>query len=351
MSAFFVFRSRRTALTGIIFPILFGAVLSCCIEMLQIYVPTRHCSAIDVITNVTGSTLGVLAAILFVELAGDNLTGTLLARCTDRTALTLLFLAAADLTAPFFPIMGRTALWAKFIFFLHSPFTVLPAVSYAAFWLACGLLLRAANLEPARLWLTLSLVAIPCQIAVTSRQPTLSDIAGAIAGLLLFLAIGKQQRLAAAFFLTVLIVRGLAPFHFQQQAAYFTWIPFGGFLNMDWQTGLSVFIEKLFFYGSAIWLLQISGLSLAASTAATATLLAGIEVAQQWLPGRTAEITDPLIALLIGLAMHVKQKPAASLPDSWPPRFPAIPSLPFPATHSPCTPTSGESPQSAGSPD
>jgi VanZ family protein len=324
MSAYFVFRSRRSVLPGLIAPVLFGGVLSSSIEMLQLFVPLRICSAMDVVTNVIGSTLGVIAALLFQELAGEEASrakragllgslGSLFVRTVDRSALALLFCAAAYLVAPFFPIMGHTLLEEKLTVFFHSPiFSPVPFLSAAGFWFVSGLLLQAANLEPARLWLGVGLLAIPCQLTIMSRQPAPSDLLGAGAGFLLFATIGRVPRIIpvmSGVFLVLLIMRGLAPFHFQPEPNTFTWTPFGGFLNMDWQSGLIVILEKMFYYGAAIWLLRAAGVPLAMGTSIVAAILAFVEVAQIWLPGRTSETTDPLIAILIGLGMKAARAP------------------------------------------
>jgi len=50
-----------------------------------------------------------------------------------------------------------------------------------------------------------------------------------------------------------------------------------------------------------IWLWRASGLSLARMTAVTAAELFALERAQVYLPGRTAEITDAVLGVLLWL--------------------------------------------------
>jgi VanZ family protein len=317
MSAYFVFRRKTNIWAGLVLPIMFAAVVSTSVEILQLFIPERHCSAVDVVTNVIGSIFGVIAALLFQELSEDSDAprGNLFARVPDGVALALLFCAAAYQTSPFFPIMGRTLLRSKLAIFFHLPFFAFVSfLSASAFWFVCGLLLQAADLEPAQRWLGLSLLVIPCQIAIISRQPAPSDLAGAITGFLLFATLGpaivrapQATRTVAGLFLLLLVLRGLSPFHFSPEVHNFTWTPFGGFLNMDWQQGMIVILEKLFYYGTAIWLLRAAGPRLAIATGILASVLGMIEVAQIWIPGRTAELTDPIIAILLGLGISVSR--------------------------------------------
>jgi VanZ family protein len=317
MSAYFVFRRPHNIWFGLLLPVLFGGMLSTSVELLQLFIPERHCSAVDVITNIIGSILGVIAALLFQELSDDSGAPRepLFARIPDETALALLFCSAAYQMAPFFPIMGRTLLSHKLSIFFRLPLiAIVPFLSAAFFWFVCGVLLQAANLEPARLWLGISLLVIPCQIGIISRQPAPAELLGAATGFLLFATLAaaivrapQATRIVSASFLLLLIVRGLAPFHFVPQPHYFTWTPFGGFLNMDWQQGMIVILEKLFYYGAAIWLLRAAGLRLAFATAIVAAVLMAIEIAQIWIPGRTAELTDPILAILIGIGMSASR--------------------------------------------
>lgn len=325
MSAYFVFRRSHNIWPGLLLPVLFGAVVSMSVELLQLFIPERHCSSLDVVTNVIGSVLGVIAALLFQELSDDTEIprGPLFARIPDGIALALLFCAAAYQMSPFFPIMGRTVLRGKLAMFFHLPlFAPVSLLSAAALWFVCGLLLQAANLEPARRWLGIALIVIPCQIAIISRQPAPSDLAGAITGFLLFatlapaiVRIPQATSKVAGLFLLLLVIRGLSPFHFSREAHYFTWIPFGGFLKMDWQQGMIVILEKLFYYGTAIWLLRAAGSRLAVATGILVGVLGMIEVAQIWIPGRTAELSDPIIAILLGIGMSVSRS-RLLLPDS-----------------------------------
>jgi len=68
------------------------------------------------------------------------------------------------------------------------------------------------------------------------------------------------------------------------------------------------FLRKCFWYGSAIWLLRGAGWRLARAAVAMALLLGAIEVIQIHLPGRVAEITDPLLALILAMTLGLSER-------------------------------------------
>jgi hypothetical protein len=174
-------------------------------------------------------------------------------------------------------------------------------------------MLRAVTSRWALPVLAASVLLIPAQVFIVTRQPTPSELAGAVLGCVLF-AFGVP-RLASAFLLIgVLLVTGLTPLP-TGGTSPFSWVPFGGFLRQDWQSAIQTLMQKVLYYGSAIWTLNHSGIAGVLSTVAVVGLLAVIEAAQTVLPGRTPEITDPLLALLLGLLLVIRQRNRPAPPN------------------------------------
>ena len=312
MSGYLAFRKHR-----ILSPMLLAVVLSASIEMVQLFVPSRNCSAIDWIDNVIGAAAGVGLGKLFEQLAGPQLRGLVRRKAADKSALALLFCWVGFLLFPLFPVMGLPVYRAKLAAFAGGPwFAIIPLVSYAAAWFVGGRLLLAAGVLSAEIWLAISLLMVPGQFLIVSRQPLPVDILASVTGFLVFLAWGRREgmeKILAGVFLAVLTIRGLAPFQFIGASQEFVWVPFGGFLNMNWQAGVGLLLEKAFYYGAAVWLVRAAGTRWRTAITAVAILLAGIEVAQMHLPGRTAEITDPVLAVLVGLGLRVLTKPSRQI--------------------------------------
>ena len=308
MAAHFAFRKRPPQLFDLYGPVLLGFVLSASIELTQLFEPARNASVVDIATNIIGSILGVFLAVVFEAIA-EPAARRANRRATDQAALALLFAGAAYLVFPFFPVLGLYGLTLKLTAFAQAPvLDVTQFLSGFALWFAGGLLLQAAVIRRARVWLGISLLAVPAQFLIVGRQPVPAWAIGAAAGTVLFAWRGRSRRVSKAeawAFLLVVLVRGLSPFCFMAASNVFTWIPFGGFLGDDWQAGIQVFLEKTFYYGTAIWLLRAAGTRLWQAAAIVAAVLACIEAAQIHLPGRIAEITDPILAILLAAGLAI----------------------------------------------
>jgi hypothetical protein len=67
---------------------------------------------------------------------------------------------------------------------------------------------------------------------------------------------------------------------------------------------------RCFQYGALVWLLARSGLALLPATALGAGVIFSIELLQTWLPGHTADVTDPLLAVAAGGLIAVFERDA-----------------------------------------
>ncbi len=111
-----------------------------------------------------------------------------------------------------------------------------------------------------------------------------------------------------------LLARGLEPFRLAASAAPFNWVPFDAFLVANWEKMIPVIVAKLFWYGSAVWVLWRVKPSWMLAGVAAATFLALIEIAQRHIPPHVSEITDPLMALLLAAAFAQLAPPPREVP-------------------------------------
>src|SRR6202012_1046172 len=89
----------------------------------------------------------------------------------------------------------------------------------------------------------------------------------------------------------------------------FEWVPFLALLRAPIDVGLPAMIEKFFLYGGLIWLLMRAGLRLWRATVAVALLLLFSSFVEMYMPGRSAGITDALLAPLIGTLLRLTSPP------------------------------------------
>ena len=316
MSANLAFRRFKSIAWEFLAPVALGALLSASMEMLQLYTPHRQCSAIDLVTNILGSAVGVLAGVAFTEIVEVPPTGFGF-RFRDRAAVALLFCWASSLLFPLFPVYYAAAWRDKLSAFIHAPpISPIPILLCAAEWFAVGRLLVAAGAKRPFRWLMLLLLLAPAQFAIVNRNPRPADLEGAILAGWLFYFFGRgpgRDRAAGIALFLAAALRALAPFHFQGPPHAFSWIPFIGLLNAPWQDSIPILTGKIFQYGAVIWLLHRGGLGMARATVVVTVVLAGIEALQTRIPGHVPEIGDPLLAVLLclGLCARARQRSIA----------------------------------------
>ena len=205
-------------------------------------------------------------------------------------------------------LLSRTRLDDKVRYLLAAvSISPLQTFSYFVEWLVVAQLLEnVPGVERARRLFPLLLLVLPAKLLVAGRIVTWSELAGAVLACICWYFLSgysKRTTVVGGLIVSLLIVRGLVPYHWSRIANPFSWVPFGGFLRAEWDFGLLTFLQKCFWYGSAVWLLRTAGWRLARAAIALAVLLGAIEVIQIHLPGRVAEITDPALALILAMTL------------------------------------------------
>lgn len=278
-----------------------GFALSLFVELFQYYDLGRYQEMTDVCSNTFGALLGAAAA----WAAG---------RRVSSVYLTLLL-----------------ACWFGSRCYPASPVPPIPALDlfrYFTAWLAVGLMIEAlAGASRSRVALPLFL-AISLLVRLLAAYVEPAEIAGGAAAALLWSGIlwrlPARAKIAAVLFIALIVLLALAPFHFSATPHAFGWVPFRGFLEAPADTAIRVFFEKAFLYGGMTWLIVRAGLSIGAATAFGAVLVFGLRLLQVYLPGRSAEITDAILLLMLAammklIALAQKSSPALALenrPDS-----------------------------------
>ena len=129
---------------------------------------------------------------------------------------------------------------------------------------------------------------------------------------------GKFSVLAVVF-ASMIAAERLEPFRFEALPRAFGWLPFASFMQGSISVNIQAFCQKFYEYGGLIWLLNRTGLGLPIGTLLTAALLLITSVAECWLPGRSAEATDAIMALALGVAFgmlpETERQSAATAPS------------------------------------
>ena len=313
--AYLCFARWRSKLLAATAAVATGAALSLTVEIIQIYVPGRHSSLLDVVCNSAGAAAGAalvaafrsrLKSIAAMRRGGGRQT---------ISAILLLCCWVGYQLYPGIPVLSRTRLWRALAVLLSTQsFSPVQVWACAAEWFTVGLLIEAVAGPRAARWLPAAMVLLPLRLLVMSRGVSLQEACGAALALALWKALGGVARKRAALFLlgSSILLTGLAPFRFSEPPHGFSWIPFAGAIEADWFPAVVTMFRKAFVYGAMVWQLRSAGLAYARAGAATALVLAAIEAAQRYLPGRTPESTDPILALLLAMAFAMLERQAAA---------------------------------------
>ena len=298
--------ARASRMMRILAPLALALALSASIEMIQLFDDSRMCSLSDVVSNVTGAAAGIaLGALYRVKLQRFLAAQDAASLLRPSGALLLLSCWLGYQIFPLFPVWGRTNVMHR-LAALRAVDGVLSVDTLVVFaeWLAVACLLESIRQTKTSGLLALLLLLVPLRLILASRTLGWPDIVGAAAAYAVWLCLPRLWvRRAAPVLLTGALIMGeLSPFHFQSARA-FNWVPFRGFFRTDWQDGFVMLFRKSFWYGSVLWLWRASGPSLVWTTAVAAAALFGLEWLQVYLPGRTPEITDAVLAVLMGVML------------------------------------------------
>ena len=291
-----------------------GLTLSSSIEMIQLFDDARECSASDLVCNVSGTVLGVGMGSLYQQWLRRFLARAEKAKFLHPSGAVLLFYTwLAYQVFPLFPALSRTRLTEKFrVLFTNLSVSPFEIFTYFVEWLVVAQLLESfLGVERTRRLFPLLLLVLPAKPLIVGRTFTWSELAGAVLAYICSYFLSEYQRraaLVAGLIVSLLILRGLAPYHWSSVPNPFSWIPFSGFLAADREFGMLTFLRKCFWYGSTVWLLRAAGWRLARAAVAVALLLGAIEIIQIHLPGRVAEITDPVLALILAVPLGLSER-------------------------------------------
>lgn len=299
---------RWGRLTRLFWTVFIGTVLSLAVEMLQVHAPTRVSSLTDVVINATGTLGGGLIALMYLELGTTIRIPGIAPGRPEPVPLGILLLWLGFRLAPFVPALD----WQQFKdaikpLFIDPQFSAIDVYRYLVGWLVAGYAIR-------QLWrreYAFQALAVVIALVLLGRVMVVGKVL--VPSELLALAVGipaaavmaalpdrRRATLLAILLAGVIVLQGLKPFEFLAQRHSFSWVPFMNSLSDSLEVNYSVLLEKCFWYFSLVWLLT-RRLGIVIATAIAAVLLALIEIAQLWLPGRSAEITDPLLALAAGI--------------------------------------------------
>ncbi|MEJ0015662.1 MAG: VanZ family protein [Acetobacteraceae bacterium] len=328
--------ARRRAALGLV--VACGAALSLAIEFTQYYDAGRVTSASDFYTNTIGTLIGGLGA----RVLGRSFRMPFAGEVWARPIPTMLLLAwlAHDLY-PYVPSLDVHKYWnALKPIFLVPTLTPYDLFCQTALWLAVYALGAAiiGTRTATRLALPFAGAVLFSEVLIVEKMLGVADIAGALGGFVVWLLLrpaSERMRDGAigVVLCLYLIVQQLEPFEFGGARRPFVWLPFYGLMHGSLLLDMLAFLEKFFLYGSVLYLLGKGIGRPLVTTIVVAGLLFVTSWVETYLPDRSAEITDTLIAIIVAIVF-------ALLPAGRPPLSAPRAAVPVPVP--PPTPEAGQ---------
>jgi len=294
-----------------------GTALACGVEVAQFHDVGRVTSLGDVYADAIGSGVGGVAAATI----GASMRWPFVRELAAHPAATVLVCMFFGYRLfPYVPMIDLHKYWHAVRPMLVSP--SLPPVELAR--LAIAWLLIAAiiqSLYGLRNFLLLFPLLCGCEflgkVLIIDNALTLTDVVGAAAAYLLWAlwlrAVPGRFVIMALAFAGMITIREFGSVRSAGPQHDFGWIPFAGFLRGSAGAAMQGLCEKFFEYGGLIWLLDRAGVILLVGTVLTAALLFVASYAESWLAAGSAEITDAVMALVIGgvfgLLRYAAQEP------------------------------------------
>lgn len=305
--------ARIGTLRAALFTAVAGFMLSLGCQIAQVWTPSRDGALADVFWNMMGVAVGV-------ALGGQALKRRQANTVLRGDSLVVVGLLSAWLLTYWLPLVPsldlqllkdnlKAALTAQA--FSYGEF--MPGLAMA---LMSGYLLgRLAGFRASLVWLPawLALAAFG-KLFIQDARIDASAPLGFIAGTVMWWAlsvVSEQRRsvIVALLLIAAYTVHGLSPFVFRDVPVAFGWSPLAAMLKGSMLANAEALGDSLVTFTSFLYLVQVAGGRPATASVGLAVWVLGIEMAQRFIPTHTADITQPLFALLLGQAFRMTSGP------------------------------------------
>lgn len=304
--------------------LIYGFFLALIIQLIQVYIPSRSPAITDVYWNMAGIILGLgLVRLLKEYFPKFSLTDA------ASVPVILAFLWLLSQFFPFVPTLDFQEIKNGL-----KPLILDPSFQGNIFltgltgWLLFAHftqdIFQRNSLHRFRLPI-FALLSLPMRLLILGNNIDLSDamaVFGAIVvwPLLSRNNLNKTKTFAVLITLTIFLNGVWSP-HFIWYNLSFSWVPFSGFLEGNIFLNAKALFLKTFLYGSLIYLLKSGWPHIRLRVFMAFSFILIIEILQIFMAARTAEITDPLIILLISYII-TRKKTAPATPKQSTPKKP-----------------------------
>lgn len=326
-----------SAISGFVIITVYGAFLSASVEIIQLYSISRTTSLNDLLTNTTGTLIGLLGSTISIKVIENVRKIRVISDLVGVTAfysfLMLSIVIAIEVLQPFDFAIDPSMTFAKIKSLLANPLTVSMSIRddvwVVTLYLTFGFLGAKIVESPLSQLVKKSIVMFslfyPClleitQFIISSRSPQFVDIGiaitGILCGMIFFKAVSSKStsgfRVLIPLYIVSLICKLWYPFKINAYYTPMNFVPFSAEYANTTMTSLGNSFETLVLYSFGGYLtaslLNVSKIhSVLLMTVVTLILTSILEYTQGWIIGRYPDISDVITstsALLLGWLLY-----------------------------------------------
>ncbi|SCY17669.1 VanZ like family protein [Nitrosospira sp. Nl5] len=289
--------------------LLLALAFSFVLQLAQVWLPSRSPALADVMWNMAGMMLGMATA----HLIGKRTSGRV--RAFDSASLAAQSILVLWLLTELLPLVP-TLDWQKFKdalkpLFLDYTLSFPTAMMHATGVIIAGSAFVALRQRPGWWLLGAVVLVMAGKLAIVNLTLNASILTGVLTGyigFLVMLPLGNTKIFASAFWLLFAAwsITAIMPFSPVSGGA-FNGIPFQTMLQGSMETGVRGLVQSLFIYTALLWLAQKTGMGIGNAMVGLTIWTCLIELVQMGLLGRTADVTEPILLLLVGWVLSVTQ--------------------------------------------
>ncbi len=300
-------RYRRGRVFGILLVFFSGSLIAYGLQWMQHFLPSRVPASGDALINIGGLAAGCLGAAFSNS---NRLRQWIPAWFSPRVSASLLIVLfwLAMQSFPFVPALDWQLVKSNLKPLLAFSLDGSSLAWHLLTWSVCFYCLRQSfDREFKVSWLLVfSILVLGYELLLRRHFLNGHDLLAVPLALLLVSTLRPRALAAvlAAGCLLAVVLTAWYPFRTDSDPNSFSFIPFAAFLKGAMWYNIQRFLEKVFLYGSLVLLLAKFLPGYRPATLAAMSLLLALELGQIFLVGHTPEITDPLLAGLLGIVLY-----------------------------------------------
>jgi hypothetical protein len=307
------FAPRRGVPRALFVTALAGFVLALACQIAQLCVPSRSAALADVVWNM----LGVAAGLALGHEARRRMVVNAGASAASIAAAGLLGAWLLAYWLPLVPSIDLQLLNDSLKALLNAD-----AFSFGAFMPALAMALMSGYLLSQLVGIRASLVGLPAWLALAAvgklfihaAHVDISAPPGFIAGVVLWwtspwVDAPRRTVIVALVLIAAYTVQGLSPFEYRDIPGTFSWSPMAAMLESSMLSNAQALVDSVLIFTSFLYLVQVSGGRPAVAGLGLAVWVLAIEIVQVFIVSRTADITPPLLVILLGQAFRMSRQP------------------------------------------